>query len=53
MEIVEEVRVLTVSVILHLQHLMLILQFLVLSEEGVLILIQFVFLMLDFLHFLP
>ena len=50
MQLVEQVRVLAVTVILYLKHLMLILLLLVLSEEGVLIFIQLIFLILDLLH---
>ena len=50
MQLVEQVRVLAVTVILNLKHLMFILHLLVLSKEGVLVFIQLIFLMLDLLH---
>ena len=50
MQLVEQVIVLAVTVILNLNHLMLILHFLVLSKEGVLVFIQLILLILDFFH---
>ena len=50
MKLIEQISVFDVTVILQLQDLMIVLQFLVLSEEGVHIIIELVFFMFDFLH---